>query len=104
MMSNCRRGLGLLPSTHGSWDFSPAPHWDFSPVGFASRISRYILPVLWTEQAEGSFSKRYLKYLAKKFLKKMQMRDFLRVVSTNKGTYELKYFNIQENEDDAGDE
>jgi len=59
---------------------------------------------LWTEQAEGSFSKRYLKYLAKKFLKKMQMRDFLRVVSTNKGTYELKYFNIQENEDDAGDE
>merc|ERR1711990_1361314 len=52
-------------------------------------------------QAEGAFSKRYLKYLAKKFLKKMQMRDFLRVVSTNKNTYELKYFNIQENEDDA---
>ncbi len=52
-------------------------------------------------QAEGSFSKRYLKYLAKKFLKKMQMRDFLRVVSTNKSTYELKYFNIQENEDEA---
>merc|ERR1711937_217914 len=52
-------------------------------------------------QAEGAFSKRYLKYLAKKFLKKMQMRDFLRVVSTNKTTYELKYFNIQENEDDA---
>jgi large subunit ribosomal protein L22e len=56
------------------------------------------------QQAEGSFSKRYLKYLAKKFLKKQQMRDFLRVVSTNKSTYELKYFNIQENEDDAGDE
>ena len=52
-------------------------------------------------QAEGAFSKRYLKYLAKKFLKKTQMRDFLRVVSTNKNTYELKYFNIQENEDEA---
>jgi hypothetical protein len=34
----------------------------------------------------------------------VQMRDFLRVVSTNKSTYELKYYNIQENEDDAGDE
>ncbi|MGB1593456.1 MAG: eL22 family ribosomal protein [Promethearchaeia archaeon] len=55
-------------------------------------------------QSEGSFSKRYLKYLAKKFLKKMQMRDFLRVVATNKSTYELKYFNIQENDEDAGDE
>ena len=55
-------------------------------------------------QTDGPFSKRYLKYLAKKFLKKMQMRDFLRVVSINKSTYELKYFNIQENEDDAGDE
>ena len=55
-------------------------------------------------QSEGSFSKRYLKYLAKKFLKKMQMRDFLRVVATNKSTYELKYFNIQENDEDAGDD
>ncbi|EKX39684.1 large subunit ribosomal protein L22e, cytoplasmic [Guillardia theta CCMP2712] len=54
--------------------------------------------------AEGLFSKRYLKYLSKKFLKKLQMRDFLRIVSTNKSTYELKYYNIQENDDDAGDE
>lgn len=29
-----------------------------------------------------------------------QMRDFLRVVATNKSTYELKYFNIQENAED----
>merc|ERR1711966_286643 len=42
--------------------------------------------------SENPFSKRYLKYL-----KKNQMRDFLRVVSTNKSTYELKYYNIQEN-------
>mmetsp|Transcript_68171 Transcript_68171/g.142074 ORF Transcript_68171/g.142074 Transcript_68171/m.142074 type:complete len:131 (+) Transcript_68171:44-436(+) len=55
-------------------------------------------------QAESAFSKRYLKYLAKKYLKKNQMRDFLRVVSTNKATYELKYYNIQENDDDAGDD
>jgi hypothetical protein len=28
-------------------------------------------------------------------LEHTQMRDFLRVVSTNKSTYELKYYNIQ---------
>ena len=36
------------------------------------------------------FSKRYLKYLTKKFLKKHQMREWLRVVSTDKNTYALK--------------
>eukprot|EP01133_Synstelium_polycarpum_P004010 gene4010-4643_t len=40
------------------------------------------------------FSKRYLKYLTKKFLKKKQIRDFLRVIATNKNTYELRYFSI----------
>eukprot|EP01092_Planopodium_desertum_P004472 TRINITY_DN1931_c0_g1_i1.p1 TRINITY_DN1931_c0_g1~~TRINITY_DN1931_c0_g1_i1.p1 ORF type:complete len:174 (+),score=56.16 TRINITY_DN1931_c0_g1_i1:28-522(+) len=55
------------------------------------------------------FSKRYLKYLTKKFLKKQQLRDWLRVVAVDKATYELKYFNISEAEDmlaqsDEGDE
>ena len=40
------------------------------------------------------FSKRYLKYLTKKFLKKQQLRDWLRVVATNKGEYTLKFFNV----------
>ena len=44
--------------------------------------------------AELPFSKRYLKYLSKKYLKKQQLRDFLRIVATNKNTYELKYFKI----------
>ncbi|KAG5440852.1 hypothetical protein PCK2_000007 [Pneumocystis canis] len=41
-----------------------------------------------------SFSGRYLKYLTKKFLKKHQLRDWLRVVSTSKGTYELRFYNV----------
>lgn len=44
--------------------------------------------------AELPFSKRYLKYLTKKYLKKQQLRDFLHVIATSKGTYELKYFKI----------
>eukprot|EP00741_Cyanophora_paradoxa_P007741 tig00001206_g7490.t1 len=54
--------------------------------------------------AEGPFSKRYLKYLTKKYLKKQQLRDWLRVVSSNKTTFELRYFNIHENEEAEGDE
>merc|ERR1712087_296346 len=37
--------------------------------------------------AEAPFSKRYLKYLSKKYLKKQQLRDFLRVVAPSKTSY-----------------
>merc|ERR1719401_2441402 len=50
--------------------------------------------------AELPFSKRYLKYLTKKYLKKQQLRDFLRVIAPNKKTYELRYFNINADGDD----
>lgn len=46
------------------------------------------------------FSKRYIKYLAKKYLKKQDLRDFLRVVATDKNTYSIKFFNIH---DDAAE-
>lgn len=44
--------------------------------------------------AELPFSKRYLKYLTKKYLKKQQLRDFLHVIATTKGSYELRYFKV----------
>jgi large subunit ribosomal protein L22e len=44
------------------------------------------------------FSKRYLKYLTKKYLKKQDLKEYLRVVATNKNQYELRYFNIQSDE------
>ena len=48
------------------------------------------------------FSGRYIKFLTKKFLKKQQLRDWLRVVSTSKGVYEIRFFNVvqEEGEDD----
>lgn len=53
-----------------------------------------------TVTCDSSFSKRYLKYLTKKYLKKHNVRDWLRVISSNKdrNAYELRYFNIAENE------
>ncbi|KAK3946023.1 ribosomal protein L22e [Diplogelasinospora grovesii] len=54
--------------------------------------------------AHNELSGRYLKYLTKKFLKKMQLRDWLRVVSTSKGVYELKFFNVVNDEAEDDDE
>ncbi|KPM44723.1 hypothetical protein AK830_g1800 [Neonectria ditissima] len=65
-----------------------------------------------TQQGEGKIeiiahndlSGRYLKYLTKKFLKKQQLRDWLRVVSTSRGVYELKFFNVVNDEAEEDDE
>jgi len=54
--------------------------------------------------AHQEFSGRYLKYLTKKFLKKNQLRDWLRVVSTSKGVYELRFFNVVDDEGEDDDE
>ena len=45
--------------------------------------------------------KRYMKYLTKRYLKKSKLRDYLRVISTGKDAYELRYFNIKP--DDAAE-
>ena len=50
-------------------------------------------------ESKVDFSKRYLKYLTKKYLKKQQMREYLRVVATNKNTYELRYLQVDQEGD-----
>lgn len=47
-----------------------------------------------TINADIHFSKRYLKYLTKKYLKKNNLRDWLRVVANGKDSYELRYFQV----------
>ncbi|KAK9467489.1 ribosomal protein L22e [Lipomyces arxii] len=54
--------------------------------------------------AHTQFSGRYLKYLTKKYLKKTNFRDWLRVVSTSKGNYELRYFNVVVSDDESEDD
>ena len=44
--------------------------------------------------AELKFSKRQLKYLSKRYLKKQQLRDYLRVVAASQHSYEMRYFSI----------
>ena len=40
----------------------------------------------------------------KKFLKKQQLRDWLRVVSMGKGVYELRFFNVVNDDADEDDD
>ena len=56
--------------------------------------------------SEVAMSKRYLKYLTKKYLKKHNVRDWLRVIASNKdrSVYELRYFNIADQDADDKDE
>ncbi|KAI3443139.1 uncharacterized protein J3R85_000028 [Psidium guajava] len=58
-----------------------------------------------TVTSDSNISKRYLKYLTKKYLKKHNVRDWLRVIASNKdrNVYELRYFNIAENEGEEED-
>jgi large subunit ribosomal protein L22e len=65
-------------------------------LGSKVQISREKAKVHVT--AELPFSKRYLKYLSKKYLKKQQLRDFLHVIAANKNTYELRYFKVSGND------
>ncbi|XP_064218940.1 ribosomal protein eL22-like [Aotus nancymaae] len=54
--------------------------------------------------SEKEFSKRYLKYLTKKYLKKNDLRDWLQVVASDKETHELRYFQISQGEDESESE
>ncbi|OMJ84189.1 hypothetical protein SteCoe_14741 [Stentor coeruleus] len=50
--------------------------------------------------SEIPFSKRYLKYFTKKYLKKVKIAEYLRVVATEKSKYELKYLKIHNDEEE----
>ena len=63
--------------------------------------------VLTVSGSKDDLKKRYLKYLTKKYLKKHELRDFFRVIATDKNTYKLKYFKIDganNGDDDEDDE
>eukprot|EP00744_Colponema_vietnamica_P020901 GILI01029761.1.p1 GENE.GILI01029761.1~~GILI01029761.1.p1 ORF type:complete len:122 (+),score=51.10 GILI01029761.1:37-402(+) len=52
-----------------------------------------------TVRAQQPFSKRYLKYLTKKFLKKKELREYLRVVASSTHNYEVRYFEVGDESD-----
>merc|ERR1712134_139641 len=69
-------------------------------LGEVVKVGREKQKVLVSVSSDVTFSKRYLKYLTKKYLKKQNLRDFLHVIAPKKDTYELKYCNINSNDDE----
>jgi large subunit ribosomal protein L22e len=50
------------------------------------------------------FPKRQLKYLSKRYLKKQQLKEFLRVVAASKNSYEMRYYSISGGDEEAAEE
>lgn len=53
-----------------------------------------------TVTSEVPFSNRHLKYLTEKYLKKNNLRDWFCVVANSKESYELPYFQVNQDEDE----
>ncbi|ELP85396.1 60S ribosomal protein L22, putative [Entamoeba invadens IP1] len=56
-----------------------------------------------TTQKEG-LCKKYMKYLMKKYLKKNNLREWLRVVSDKNEGFVLKFYNVQNDEEEEKEE
>ena len=72
---------------------------NFGNVVHIERFKNKIIVV-----SEKQYSKRYLKYLTKKYLKKNNLHDWLSVVTSDKETYKLRYFQISQDEDESESE
>ena len=46
-------------------------------------------------------SKRYLKYLTKKYLKKIDILEYLKVIASDKNTYRVKYIKLEQDDEEA---
>jgi len=57
-----------------------------------------------TVQSKTHYSKRYFKYLTKKFLKKQMLRDYIRVIAKGKQGYFLRYFNFNQGGEEEAEE
>jgi large subunit ribosomal protein L22e len=68
------------------------------------QIARDRTKLTITAPSDLKFPKRQLKYLSKRYLKKQQLRDYLRVVAASKMTYELRYFSISAADDEEEEE
>ncbi|CAH8390399.1 unnamed protein product [Eruca vesicaria subsp. sativa] len=106
LRSGDRRGISLLMTR--SWRLLPSRS---SFRRGSNSVVKLVHLVILSQSlvrrvtSDGQFSKRYVKYLTKKYLKNHNVRDWLRVIAANKdgNLYELRYFSIAENEGEVED-
>lgn len=54
--------------------------------------------------ASTKFSGKYLKYLTKRYLKKNQIRDWIRFISVKKNEYKLQFYSTSVDEEEEDEE
>ncbi|KAI3403523.1 rpl22 [Candida oxycetoniae] len=54
--------------------------------------------------SNAKFSGKYLKYLTKRYLKKNQIRDWIRFVAVKQNQYRLQFYSVAEDEDEEDEE
>lgn len=106
---NPRLCLSVKDGIMDSTDFEPFLQERTKVGGKAGNMGGGVLTIKRNESkiavtSEVPFSKRHLKYLTKKYLKKNNLRDWLRVVANSKESYELRYFQINQDEEEEEDE
>lgn len=50
------------------------------------------------------FSGKYFKYLTKRYLKKNQIRDWIRFVSVKQNQYQLQFYSVADDEEEDDEE
>lgn len=73
-------------------------------IPFSGRYLKYLYVHLQHPNLHGEDKVRANENRTKKFLKKQQLRDWLRVVSTSKGVYELRFYNVVNDEAEEDEE
>ncbi|XP_042112490.1 large ribosomal subunit protein eL22-like [Ovis aries] len=99
---NPRLCLSVKDGIMDSTNFEPFLQERTKVRGKAGNMGGGVLTVKRNERkiavtSEVPFSKRHLKYLTKKYLKN-NLRDWLAVVTNSKESYELCYFQINQDE------
>ncbi|ODV77245.1 ribosomal protein L22e [Suhomyces tanzawaensis NRRL Y-17324] len=54
--------------------------------------------------SNAKFSGKYLKYLTKRYLKKNQIRDWIRFVSVKQNQYSLQFYSVADEEEEEDEE
>ena len=99
---------GSAPASDGIVDVAVFEKYLTDRITIRSKGAKNLLNVTVEREAKNIkvsapslLSKRYVKYLTKKFLKKQQLRDYVRVVSESKDAYELRYLNFAGEEEES---
>ncbi|ODV98268.1 hypothetical protein PACTADRAFT_31670 [Pachysolen tannophilus NRRL Y-2460] len=99
------------PTENGVFDPSSYAKYLIDHIKIDGRVGNLGNDISVTEEGSkivvvstAKFSGKYLKYLSKRYLKKNQIRDWIRFVSVKKNTYQLTFYSVAGDEEEEDEE